>query len=567
MLCTLFPASSKNKKDMKSRVGALVHRYPLSAFPSGYWIRNIRSVGPAGGPIHRLVWNDHRLTVNDLWKLDGSNVSLLALGHEGDSGWTRARNAQARWQGDDGWGYALLGLRSPTRNILRINLSHAESHSELEASSATATFVAQLPDPRFMQSLNSQVVNLMMGLVDDQTRPGDPTNYPLAWLRDGAYVVVGLARAGQLEIAKKLAIYFAKHDFFGGFGPEADAPGLSLWVIETVANLAKDPNFDRAVWPDVERKASFIIAMRHAVHPIHQDPFGPIVPAYVHDKDLSLVCDPSKDGLIMGRMDWERPVLFINAVSYQGLEAAADFAQRLGAGNQEKQWRKEAAEAQLTWRDALANPRYEDDRTYISTLWPTWAGSGVEAEYKSLLTTHWDKSHNADGQYKSVPLWTYFDIADAHQWLYLGEPARTWKTLDWFWEHQSSVGLYTWWEGNGEENSFGRWRNIRGWVNPPNVTPHYWTASEMLLLQIDILGYADSSGKEPVIVVGAGIPRDWIKSDMSVRGVSTELGLVDWRWSHKELTVTVHGSHAKVRAGTSFGDSAKVLVRYVELGT
>ena len=54
----------------------------------------------------------------------------------------------------------------------------------------------------------------------------------------------------------------------------------------------------------------------------------------------------------------------------------------------------------------------------------------------------------------------------------------------------------------GEENSFGRWTRVRGWVTPPHVTPHYWTAAEMALLQMDMLGYLDERDGEPVLVIG-----------------------------------------------------------------
>jgi hypothetical protein len=42
---------------------------------------------------------------------------------------------------------------------------------------------------------NAQVTGLLMGLVGDEVRPGEPANYPLAWPRDGAYVVVALVRS------------------------------------------------------------------------------------------------------------------------------------------------------------------------------------------------------------------------------------------------------------------------------------------------------------------------------------------------------------------------------------
>ena len=71
----------------------------------------------------------------------------------------------------------------------------------------------------------------MMGLLDRRTPPGEPTNYPLAWQRDGAAVIQGLARAGRLDVARQLVTYFAENDFFGGFGAEGtrQARGCECW--------------------------------------------------------------------------------------------------------------------------------------------------------------------------------------------------------------------------------------------------------------------------------------------------------------------------------------------------
>ena len=75
-----------------------------------------------------------------------------------------------------------------------------------------------LPDKRFTASLDAQAAHLMMGFEGNQTRPGEPVNYPLAWESDGAYGVVAMARCGQLDVARELGVYFAENVFFGGFG-------------------------------------------------------------------------------------------------------------------------------------------------------------------------------------------------------------------------------------------------------------------------------------------------------------------------------------------------------------
>lgn len=523
----------------------------------------VRSVGPAGGPVDILEWEKTRLTINAKWTVDvPKSSSLRVLGHEGDPQWMTTTSSHPHWKGDDGWGYAVFNVNFKGSSNFRIAARTASPSSSASIAPAVSSIHATLPDPQFMDSLNSQVTNLMMGLVKDQVRPGEPTNYPLPWLRDGAYTIVALARAGQLDQAKRLALYFAKNDFFGGFGPEADSPGLSLWAISVVSELAHDPAFDRAVWPDVTRKANLIVTMRHAMQPIYREPVGPIVPSHLTEPDLNLVCEPARDGLIIGRMDWGRPLLFVNAVSFRGLEGAAAIADRMNKVDDAIHWRQNSFQLKQAWLNIFDTPEHNNERTYISTLWPTWVGSQVLPRYSELLDAQWNQSHDSDGNFRQRPVWTYFDIAQAHQWLFLGRPDRAWMTLDWFLRNQSAPDLYTWWEGNGEENNFGRWQQVRGWVHPPNVTPHYWTAAEILLLQMDMLAYADLSDEHPTIVVGAGVRPEWLKSTMSVRSVTTEAGVVDWSWRNGQLSVVVHKSRSAVRAGKVFGESVPLTVTY-----
>jgi hypothetical protein len=103
----------------------------------------------------------------------------------------------------------------------------------------------------------------------------------------------------------------------------------------------------------------------------------------------------------------------------------------------------------------LATPLSKNDRTYISALWPTGVATDRREELRSRMAERWLRGHDAAGGYKARPVWTYFELAEAHQWLYLGEQQKLWQVLHWFWDHQDSPGLYTWGEGEGEENSFG----------------------------------------------------------------------------------------------------------------
>jgi len=415
----------------------------------------VRSVGPAGGPIRSLRWEAHSLKIQGSegsWTLTPDRPpSAIYLGEEGGPGWKSGQPSETYCESPDGWAYTRLKAPHVENWRLTLVCDNPSPQKELGFRNSSSGVITELPNAQFVDTLNAQVGQLMMGLVRNQTRPGDPVNYPLAWLRDGAYVIVALARCGEVEVAKQLARYFAENDFFGGFGPEADAPGLSIWALEETAVGLQQPEFDRWLWPHVYRKAEFILRMLSTKQPIHELVFGPVVPSHLQDPSLSLVCDPARDGLIVGRMDWERPIMYVNAVSYRGLIAAAELANRAGEYGTAKRWEASARALKEAWNAALLPPESENDRTYTSGLWPTWVASAADMKYEQNLGSHWGKVHDEKGGFIQTPLWTYFNVAEAHQWLYLGKPDRTWITLRWFWANQTSPGLYTWSEGNGEE--------------------------------------------------------------------------------------------------------------------
>lgn len=517
----------------------------------------VRGAGPAAGPVNSLLWRDGRLEVNSRWKLNLTPAPKdIYMGDERMSRWiTEGSEFPARVRA--GWAYARVDLSNGSEWELRIEDPTPAHVFALEGAGTRAKLALDLPDSAFVESLHAQVAHLMMGVLDWQARAGDPLNYPYPWLRDGAYIVTALARAGQMEAAKKLASYFAGHDFFGGFGPEADAPGLSLWAIEETASRARDLKFDAWLWPHVRRKAEFILEMAATTAPLHRPADCPIVPAHAVRSDITLVAEPPRNGLIVGRMDHHRPLLFINAVSYRGLLSAASLAARVSRHAEAKRWRAAAARLKTAWEKGLGTAEAGNERTLISGLWPTGIAVSSKQRFEKALEDRWNKVRTSGGGFHKTPLWTYFEVATAHQWLMLGRPDRAWSTLEWFRNHQSSPGLYTWWEGEGEENSFGMWEQMRGWAAPKHVTPHYWTAAEMLLLQLDMLAAEDPEGR---VIVGAGVPPGWLQTPLKVSGLTLSGGKLDWNWDGKQLRVRTYGRKASFEAGPAFGSNVSIKI-------
>ena len=288
----------------------------------------------------------------------------------------------------------------------------------------------------------------------------------------------------------------------------------------------------------------------------------PVIGQTKRSPEGDLVCEAARDGLIIGRMDWHRPLLFINAANYSGLKHAAQLAAITGHNEEAAAWKHEADTLQQAWINAF-DKESGNERTYICSLWPDWIGQPIQSKFAAKALSNWQQLHDSTGDYKALPLWTYFDFASAHQWLFMQQPEYTWKTLEWFWQHQCSPGLYSWWEGNGEENSSGRWDNVRGWVKPKHVTPHYWTAAMALALQLDMLAFLDDHGPEPVVVIGEGVKPEWLSQPMKVEGIRLHGNTINWQWDGKTLHVSMRGTKMKIRAGSPFGKNAKMDIEYI----
>jgi hypothetical protein len=519
----------------------------------------LRGVGPAGGPLRDIrSVGPATLELNERWTVAFDRpTEITFLGSEKASA-RKGKTAPTAFHDRDGW--AMSRVRAG--DTLRAEFLHANGVSGRAPKASGDPALPTLPggDKRFDASFNAQIATLRQSVVADQIVPGDPANYPSPWIRDGAFILVAFARSGQDDLLRLLAPSFAKRDFFGGFGAEADAPGLALWALDETSVELRDPSFDQELWPHVLRKATWIERMLGATGAVEAAYSGPIVPRYRGRKDLNRVAGPARKGLIVGRMDWHEPVLFVNAVSYNGLRSAARLARRTGHEAEAKRWDREADKLGGSWREAFENQPGEvaDPRTATIGMWPTPIADPTR--YEAMLDKRWRSLRVAEtGGFKQRPEWTYFDVAETLQWLRLGRPDRVWPTLDWFWNHQSSPGLYTLWEGSGEENTFGTWKNVRGWVKPREVTPHYWSSAELLMLQMGMLADVSPDASGPRLVIGAGVPPDWLAHPFKVGPIGTSEGPVRWAWNGRAVTVWSR-LRSPVVLGPAFPKGTKVLI-------
>jgi hypothetical protein len=508
----------------------------------------IRSVGPAGGAVNSLNWSNQSLLINNRWSVKPSRTPVkVNLGSESSQNWISQTSTAKEWKDERGWGYAKLELTSGDSWTFEL-ANFTSVPTNLNPTKMSSDMVLQLPDRRFVETVNAQVAHLMMGVVGNRITPSDPLNHPFPSLRDGAYQLVALARAGQLDLARQLSTYFAETDFLDGIQLKADVPALGIWALTAVAEQVNQPEYDRTLWPHIQRKAELIVDMLNSNRPGYPVVASSRAP-FAENPDSLMV------NLFAGKMFNEPGLITLDRsasmMSYRALLDAANFALRINQPGSAQRWRSSAEKLQAAWGEGFKYVFSQTPETYTNGLWPSWIATSHRQELTQGLEQRWNESVDAQ-EFVEPDL----KLAETHQWLILGNSDRVWNTLQWFWQNQASPGLYTWGVNNNQvgeiPKSFSQWQRYRGWINPSHVTPHYGTAAQMLLLQLDMLTYVDRSQSEPTLIIGAGIPQTWINQSMSVKGLPVAGNSINWTWDGKQINVEMTGKKINVQLGSAF---------------
>ncbi|MDX2112098.1 MAG: hypothetical protein SFY80_17855 [Verrucomicrobiota bacterium] len=546
----------------------------------------IRSFGAAGGPIRRIVYEDGRVVINDGPVLfpEQSPTRFGAISYaetktdigellrrgsfpektevKDDSTWasgaleysvTLSPGAQARY--DFGFhvqsNHWMMNWLKPLKQPIHFDALKAAFLAKWER---LLPIKLDLPDRRFTEAFQAQLVHLLMFTVSDAPRIS-PVSYPLWWLRDGAYVVNALNKGGSHAFGKAACKSVAHRDAFGGFGCEGDGPGEVIWILSEHYLLTRDRAFLEEVYPHIKRKAELLMHMRSTATPVKL--FNEFcIPQMMLEPHNDLLCTPAKDGLIQGRMDLHFPILWINSFAWLGLTRAAFCARELGLDA--TAFENGAAAFKEAILAKSAQIFGQNDRDTNCCFWPTGWASKDDAFIQGKFDEFWNKVRCPNGIHTPEPLWTYFEAGQAHNYLLAGHRERAWVSLEMFLTKHTSPGLYTYHEGKDDENSAMLWQRTRGWDDINFVTPHGWTAAEVFLLQRDCL--ARESGD--TLILGTGIPEAWMSHSFSVKAMPTYFGILNYSYDADRRLVEV-SIERKPNGGIVADFRTKVEVRIV----
>ena len=528
-------------------------RLDLSSRRHPHVVVSIRSLGPAGGPVTNAIWDGRAIRINDRWdivaadtpreiRIGYQNPTNLAVGEITSSQFglgpriVRSTTPSTGLDQTNGWGRIVLVFGRETTLIIEDRKPPTPNPLAWQGTLPGVTL--DIPDDRFTDSLKAQVAQMLMGLVGTNSRPVDPNHHPVSRMRESATIAVALARAGQMGVSQQLCGTLAREDFLGEMGAEADGPGLSLWAVLEVAAIVRNKTFDQSLLPHVDRKVRLIESLLQTPEPFRIPWTGPLAPRRITREEAALVADASQDGLIQGRVGKQRPVLYVNATAYAGLRSAAIFYNRINRRPEAGRLSSLASVLQLAWNQSATRRTTPDAWTAATGPHPSWIAEDPKT-WQTLLLAARTAARTTNDLPKLRPENPTPLATEAHQWLLLGDPKRAWHDLNWFWSNQVSPDLYSWWEGSGDEDFPERWEGVRGWVMPPYLSPQFGTAAEITLLQLAMLAHADESTLIPILVVGAGVPREWLDDPIRVESLQTAHGPVTWTWDPASRRVRV----------------------------
>jgi hypothetical protein len=552
----------------------------------------LRSLGPAGGPVKDLkVAPDNRG-----FRLSQRNLPLLALDTTPDaigcsvgdpSTMAQAGNVPTEQQAEDisGWCFGLArydvslapgqtwrvhidcpqqtygNLQDEIVSTAVVRPAAFESRAEALLDSwrkRFGTLQLDVPDADFKNAFYASLQHMLTAMVGEQARIA-PLSYPLPWLRDSVFMIRAFDLAGLTQAARGATEYCARNDFFSGFGAEGDSPGQGIWAIVQHYRVTRDKGWLIQAYPAIRRKCEWLFRMRRTDRPIQIFVDTPTLPYTQGERAAGVICAAAQDGIIMGSMDHRivTSLGWVNHWALAGLREATYAAHELGLLTDEVAYRAEA--------DALANAlqnfaeRHPEfwlwERTVNSALWPTQAWQHAVDRVEAGFNRWWAEYRGATPEdYKPEPYWLYFEFAQGHNALLLGQRDRAWQVMRYRLAHQDLPGLYGWREGGngvGTRNAvYGATiiNQLRGAHRFDHIHPHGWSQSEMWLLQRAMLVEEWQDG----LLLFAGVPLEWLKpgSRVAIQNFPTWYGTLSAELQVDTAGQSVHIAIAGLQPGT-----------------
>ncbi len=390
-------------------------------------------------------------------------------------------------------------------------------------------------------TLRSALAQILISRDGAALQPGT-RSYARSWVRDGAMMVAGLLRLGEVDAAREFVLWYAGHLFASGKVPccvdgrgadpvaENDSHGQFIYAVAELWRHTRDRKLIDPLWPKVDAAARYMETLRQsertaANRSAGREAFYGMMPASI-----------SHEGYAAKPMHsyWD------NFWALTGYRDATDLARVLGhherAAELDGQRAQFDADLKASLAAAVAQHRIEhlpgaaelgdfDPSSSTMIFSPAGAETGVP---RALLESTWERywrecETRRDGQ-RVWNDYTPYELRSVSAFVRLGQPDRAHALLDYFLRDRRPAAWNQWAEVVGREPREPRF---------VGDMPHAWISSDYIRSALDLLAYARES--DGALVLGAGVPPAWLQAGpVEVRGLRTAYGKLDLRLERAE---------------------------------
>lgn len=391
-------------------------------------------------------------------------------------------------------------------------------------------------------TLRSALAQILMSRDGPALRPGT-RSYARTWVRDGAMMVAGLVRLGEIDAAREFVDWFAAHIFASGKVPccvdqrgadpvvENDSHGQYLYAVAEVWRHSHDAAFLARHWPRVQRVIAWQERLRQSERvganrrPERAHLFGLMPPSISHE----------------GYSDKPAYSYWDDFWALRGYKDAVLIAQGLGRDVEAARW--------AAWRDEFTRELVASiaaaarqhrigfipgaaDRGDFDATSTTMALNPAQAQDvlpRELLAAtferYWQEAQaRAEGR-RDWKDYTPYELRTAGALVRMGQPERAHAMLRFFFADQRPAGWNQW-----AEVVMRRYREVHFLGD----MPHAWVSSDYIRSALDLFAYEREA--DDALVVGAGLKPEWLRQgDIEVRGLSTPYGRLDYRLTRNDI--------------------------------
>ena len=392
-----------------------------------------------------------------------------------------------------------------------------------------------------VDTLRTSLAHILMSRDGPALRPGT-RSYARSWIRDGAMMVAGLVRLGELDAAREYVNWFGGRVFASGKVPccvdqrgsdpvvENDSHGQYIYAVAEVWRHTHDREWLERQWPRLQQVGNWIEQQRQSeMRDANRTPeraryFGLMPPSISHE----------------GYSDKPAYSYWDDFWTLRGLKDLVLVAQALDRKEDTNTWalRRDEFQRNLVSSIALTAQHYQlgyiagaADRGDFDAASTTMALNPAQVQdvlpaglLENTFEKYWSESlARAEGRRVSKD-YTPYELRTVGALVRLGQVERAHAMLQFFFADQRPAGWDQWAEVVLPDE-----REVRFLGD----MPHAWVSSDYIRSALDMFAYE----REPqdAIVIGAGFTSQWRKAGpIEVRGMSTAYGKLDYKLAPRQ---------------------------------